>query len=172
MKKGFSLIELLIVIVIIGVVYTLAITKLKTVGEEKVKPSLVNLKEYLLSVDKEAEVTRFLCLDDCSECSIYADGKKVQSMDSFFDSSIETYTYNFLQGATQVKETPFFNKEGSEENVCFSLSVTRDGISDQYLVVYKDKTYDYTPAFEKTKVYDFLEEAVEAKQKITQEVMQ
>ncbi len=172
MKKGFSLIELMIVIVIIGVVYTLAITKLKTVGEEKVKPSLANLKEYLLSVDKEAEETRFLCLDDCSECSVYTDGKKVQSMKSFFDSSIETYTYNFLQGTNEVKDALFFNKEGNEENVCFSLNVTKDGIADQYLVVYKDKTYDYTLAFEKTKVYDFLEEAVEAKQKMAQEVMQ
>lgn len=172
MKKGFSLIELLIVIMIIGVVYTLAITKLKRVGKEKVEPSLANLKEYLHSVDKDAERIRFLCLDDCSECSVYADGKKLQSMESFFDSSIETYSYNFFQGAQQVKNTPFFTKDENEKNVCFSLSVTKDGISDQYFVVYKKKVYDYTSAFEGTKVYNFVEEAVEQQEKIRQEVMQ
>ena len=162
----------MIVIVIVGVVYTLAITKLKTVGEERVKLTLSNLKEYLLNVDKEAEVTRLLCLDDCSKCSIYVDGKKVQDIKGFFDSSIKTYSYNSLQGATRVQNAVFFNKEGIQEQVCFSLNVTNDGTANQYLVVYKGKTYDYATMFKKRRVYDSLEEAVEAKEKIVQEVMQ
>jgi len=162
----------MIVIVIIGVIYTLAVVKLKGVSQEKVKPSLVNLKEYLYSLNKNGETMQLLCLDDCSECSVYQDGKKIQTMKSFFDASIEVYNYDFLQGAIEKKMPVFFNKEGTQESVCFSFSIDKDRVSDQIIVVYKDKAYDYSNYFEKTKVYDTLEKAEEAKQKLAQEVMQ
>jgi prepilin-type N-terminal cleavage/methylation domain-containing protein len=170
MKKGFSLIELMIVIMIIGVVYTLAITKLKTVGEEKMTPTFTNLKEYLLLSAKDAKEVRLLCLDDCSSCSIYADGVKTKELKSWFDSSVERYRYDLLQGAVSLENPPFFNKENIAENVCFTFSVERSGISDQVILVYKDKAYDYTDYFEDTKAYDYLQELVDAKEKLSQEV--
>lgn len=162
----------MIVIVIIGVIYTLAVVKLKDVSQEKVAPSLSNLKEYLLSLNKDGEVMRLLCLDDCSACSVYQDSQKIQTIDNFIDSSIEVYRYDFLQGAIEKKMPVFFNKEGTQESVCFSFSVDKNRVADQVIVVYKDKAYDYSNYFEKTKVYDYLEEAVDAKQKLAQEVMQ
>ena len=162
----------MIVIVIIGVVYTLAVVKLKDVKHEKATPSLVNLKEYLYSFNKDAKTMQLLCLDDCSECSVYQDDKKIQTIKSFFDSSIEVYNYDFLQGAIEKKMPVFFDKEGIQKNVCFSFSIDKARVSDQVIVVYKDKAYDYSNYFGKTKVYDSLEEAEEAKQKLAQEVMQ
>jgi prepilin-type N-terminal cleavage/methylation domain-containing protein len=99
LKKAFSLIELMIVIVIVGVVYTLAITKLKSIKEDSLKPNLTNLKIYLSSFSKEnvADV-RIFCFDDCSDCSIYVDGKKVKDIDGFLDSNVEVYRYDHLQG--------------------------------------------------------------------------
>jgi len=161
----------MIVIVIIGVVYTLAVVKLKDIKAEKVKPSLANLKEYLHSLNKDGETMQLLCLDDCSECSIYQDGKKIQTIKHLIDSSVEVYKYDFLQGAIQQKMPVFFNKEGTQESVCFSFSVNRNSVADQVMVVYKDKAYDYLNYFETTKVYDSLEEDVQAKQKLAQEVM-
>jgi len=172
-KKAFSLIELMIVIVIIGVVYTLAITKLQTVGETKEEPTLANLKEYLLSYMKEdVKNVKLLCLDDCSECDIYADDSKVATLKNFLDSSVMTYRYDFLQGAQETQEAVYFNKEDVQESVCFSLNVNRNRVADQVLVAFKDKVYDYTPYFEKTGVYDSLEDVVQKKEDMAQEVMQ
>ncbi len=58
MKKAFSLIELLIVIVIIGVVYTLAIGQFQKIGEESSNITLENLKEKLQSF-KQKKVLSF-----------------------------------------------------------------------------------------------------------------
>ena len=162
----------MIVIVIIGVVYTLVITKLQSVGEEKMTPSLSNLKEYLISLNKENQSVRFLCLDDCSSCAIYKDGVKSQEVESFFDDSIETYRYDFLQGALRVKDAVFFNEEDVQESVCFSFGVDKNLVADQVIVVYKDKAYDYSSYFKETPVYDYLEEAIDAKQDLVQKVMQ
>jgi prepilin-type N-terminal cleavage/methylation domain-containing protein len=171
-KKAFSLIELLIVIVIIGVVYTLAITNLQTITEEKLTPSFLNLKEYLLSFEDESQKIELICFDDCKECSVYRDGEKVKVIDSFFDDSVESYRYDYLQGPRQIQKRVFFNEEGRQEDVCFSFSIDKNSVSDQVLVVYKDKVYDYTPYFQEVLVYDYLEEAVDEKERLREEAMQ
>ena len=173
MKKAFSLIELMIVIVIIGVVYSLVISKLHKVSEEKMKPSLSNLKEYLISLrDAEDESVKLLCLDDCSECTIYKDGEKSQEIKEFIDDGIETYRYDNLQGAIRIKNDVFFDEENIQKEVCFSFGIDKNSVPDQEIVLYKGKAYDYSAYFEKTQVYDYLQEAVEARQKIMEEVMQ
>jgi len=171
LKKAFSLIELMIVIVIIGVIYTLAIEKLDNVAEEKMKPNFLNLKEYLQSFIKEdVKEARLLCLDDCSSCDIYVDNVKTQSVEHFLDDSLEVYRYDFLQGAIRKKEEVFFNEEDVQESVCFSFRVDNLGVADQVFVVYKEKAYDYTNFFEPTQVYDNLEELVDYKESLAQEV--
>ena len=162
----------MIVIVIIGVVYTLVISKLQSVGEGKMTPSLSNLKEYLSSLNKEGQSVRLLCLDDCSSCAVYVDDVKIQDIESFFDDSIETYRYDFLQGAIPVKDAVFFNEEDVQESVCFSFSVDKNLVADQVIVVYKNRAYDYSSYFTQTPVYDYLEEAIDAKQDLAQKVMQ
>ena len=162
----------MIVIVIIGVVYTLVITKLQSVGEEKMSPSLSNLKEYLSSFSTEGESVKLLCLDDCSSCTIYKDDVKVQDIESFFDDSIEIYRYDFLQGAIREKEAVFFNEEDVQESVCFSFGVDKNLVADQVIVVYKNKAYDYSSYFTQTPVYDYLEEAIDARQDLAQKVTQ
>ena len=162
----------MIVIVIIGVVYTLVITKLQSVDEEKMTPSLSNLKEYLSSFSTEGESVKLLCLDDCSSCTIYKDDVKVQDIESFFDDSVEIYRYDFLQGAIREKEAVFFNEEDVQESVCFSFGVDKNLVADQVIVVYKNKAYDYSSYFTQTPVYDYLEEAIDARQDLAQKVMQ
>lgn len=162
----------MIVIVIIGVVYTLAITKLQNYGEEKAAPNFYNLKEYLLSYIKDdASKAKLLCLDDCSECSVYVDDEKVETFESFFDDSVESYRYDFLQGAVEKQEDVFFNEEGVQESVCFSFNVSKNLVADQIIVLYEDKAYDYSAYFTNTLVYDTLEEAVEKKQDLAEEVI-
>jgi len=162
----------MIVIVIIGVVYTLAVTKLKSVGSEVSTPTLSTLKEYLISLNKEHTSVRMLCLDDCRECVIYNDGVKVQALENFLDPTVERYRYDFLQGTVLLRDEIYFNAEGQDENVCFSFSIDKNNVSDQIIVVYKEKAYNYITYFDKTEVYDTIEDLIEEKEKQTQEVMQ
>lgn len=162
----------MIVIVIIGVVYTLVISKLQNFGEEKSEPSFATLKEYLLSYMDEAKSVELICLDDCSECSIYRDGKKVEKIKSFFDANVQTYRYDFLQGVIEKKPKVFFNKEGVQESVCFSFKVEKNSVSDQVIVLYDGKAYDYANYFTPTESFDSLDELIQERQSVAQEIMQ
>ena len=175
MKKAFTLIELLIVILIIGVVYTLAIGNFQKVAQPQTRVTLATLKEYLKGFEYQKKV-RFLCLDDCSSCDVFVDGKKQTELegvfDNFIDDSIKTYRYSVLDGIVNMEYNPFFDADGIEQDVCFSFSVDKQGVSDQVVVEFNNKVYDYTPYFEKTKIYYSIEDFIEAKEKIYQEVMQ
>jgi len=158
-KRAFSLIELMIVIVIIGLVYTLALSRIKAPKEEMQKPSFLTLKSYLLSFSKEHATIEFLCKEKCDECVILSNGNKLQDVDSFFDDSVEFYRYDFFLGDVAL------NRQS-----CFDFSVDGDGVSDQVIIVYKEKAYDYTPYFEGVKEYNSLSELKDAKEKLISEV--
>ncbi len=173
MKKAFSLIELLIVIVIIGVVYTLSVGNFKKLSSNDEKTfSLLSLKQYLqeMSYTKSAKI---LCLDDCSSCDIFLDDEKFneEPIEGFLDKKVNIYRYNFLTGVDEVEKKIYFNSEGVEENICFSYSVDKRGVGDQVIVEFKDKIYDFSTYLGSIPVYDSLEELVDAKEKLSNEVL-
>jgi prepilin-type N-terminal cleavage/methylation domain-containing protein len=174
-KKAFSLIELLIVVVIIGVIYTLAVTGIKQTANVEEKVTLKNLKGYLKSLPYQKSV-RFLCLDDCSSCDIYIDGNLSKEFDGvfddFLDDSVKTYRYDKQTGMQDVEYDVYFNIENIEESVCFSYEVDSKGVGEQVYVEYQDKIYDYTTYLKDSVVYDSISEALEVKENLYQEVMQ
>lgn len=173
MRRAFSLIELMIVIMIIGVVYTLVISKLKSVNEEKITPSFLHLKEYLLREAKDAKSVTIRCFDDCKECAIYSDDTKIKEIESWFATPPSIYRYDALQGAVAAQEQVFFNSEGVEESLCFSFSVARDGISEQVIILDKERAYDYRDPFSmQARVYEQLSDFIDENEKLIQEVKQ
>ena len=101
MKKAFSLIELMIVIVIMGVIYTLSVTSFNQKSEELSKVTLLNLKEFMQNQKYEKNV-KLLCLDDCKSCDVYVDGVKSKTIEDFLDESVRVYRYEFLSGTREV----------------------------------------------------------------------
>lgn len=171
MRKAFSLIELMIVVVIIGVVYTLAITNFHTKKEGEEVLNLVNLQESMRSLAHSQSV-RFLCLDDCARCEMFVDGKSYATYKDMLDSSVKSYRFDPLTGLQEAQNDLYFNENGVEERVCFSYTIDKSGVGEQLLVEFKKKIYDFTDYIGGTKIYDSLDAAVEAKNKLIQEVLQ
>jgi prepilin-type N-terminal cleavage/methylation domain-containing protein len=171
LKKGaFTLIELMVVIVIMGVIYTLGITSFPQRDEEEKHLTLLTLKEYLQGLEFQ-ESAKLLCLDECTSCKILIDGESNTTIESFIDDSIKVYRYDYLSGPMEVMKDVYFNVENIQEDVCFSYKVDKQGIGDQVLVEYKDEVYDFTPYMTPTKKYASLEDAIDAKAKIIEEVI-
>ncbi len=169
MKGAFSLIELIIVIVIMGIIYTLSVNGFQKLSEKGSKVNLGNLKEYLISF-KPKKSARILCLDDCSSCDIFVDDIKVATFDDFVDSSIRVYQYDYLQGSHESMQEVYFNEDDVQENVCFSYRVDSKGVGDQVMVEFKKNVYDFTSHFESTKKYDSMQEMIEDKEQLVEEV--
>lgn len=173
-RSAFSLIELLIVVLIVGVVYTLAISNFDNVKENKIKPTLLTLKSSLNELEKKKKA-ELICLDECKSCNVYIDGEVDGNLsevyEDFLDEEPKMYRYDQSFGLVRLKNRVVFNQEGIDEEVCFSLSVDRNGVSDQVIVEYKDRFYDFTPYFENTQVYRSGSELTQIKEDTYQEVL-
>jgi Tfp pilus assembly protein FimT len=150
--------ELLIVVIIIGVVYSLAISKIKAPSYEKITPSFQNLKNYLRSFSKTSTVS-LICPESYEKCFIRIDNKKVKKIKPFFDDSVEIYKYDYYNGLSK-----------KDDNNFFSFSVDKNGITDQVIISYKDEVYDYTNYFDAPKIYNSLSEVAETKSKLIEEI--
>jgi Tfp pilus assembly protein FimT len=150
--------ELLIVVVVIGVVYSIAISKIKAPAYEKITPSFKNLKTYLRAFSKTSKVS-FVCPDSYEKCFIEVNDKKVKEEKAFFDDSVEIYRYDYYNGVSK-----------KDNNNFFSFSVDKNGVTDQVIIAYKNKVYDYTEYFDFPKIYNSLSEVVEAKSKLIEEI--
>ncbi|OIP55191.1 MAG: hypothetical protein AUK54_04385 [Helicobacteraceae bacterium CG2_30_36_10] len=169
-RKAFSLIELMIVIMIIGVIYTLAITNFAKLSDKSSMLTLSNFKEYLIGIP-HAKSAKIFCLDDCSQCDILVDGNKTKTIENFLDDSVRVYGYDFSYGFMEVQKEVYFNIDNVEENVCFSYEVDKNGVGNQVLIEFKDKFYDMSTYFTKTPIYDSMQDAVEAREALVREVM-
>lgn len=161
MKKAFSLIELLIVIVIIGVVYTISIGNFEKVKQKSETLTLKNLKEYLQSLPYKKNA-QLLCLDDCSKCEVLLDGERFKELENFLDSSVRSYRYDFSYGMIDAQK---------DDDICFSYAIDKKGVGQQLIVEYKDKFYDFTSYLSAVSVYESLQEATDVKEKLIQEVL-
>ena len=174
MRKAFSLIELMIVLVIVGVIYTLVITKLQnysahlntTLTLKTLKPILADLAQA-----EEQSVTLW-CFDGCEECAIYKKGKKIKDVPELFTSQPQVYRYDFAMGFIPAKFLSFFDANGVQKDVCFAFSVDKQGIADQIIMEYDDTVYDYTNYFQPVQTYQTLEDAQAYKEQQVNKVMQ
>ena len=167
-RKAFSLIELMIVIVIMGIIYTLSINGFKKISEKSSQVNLGTLKEYLIRL-KPKESAKIFCLDDCSECGIYVDKIKIATLDDFLDSSVKVYQYEYFQGVQEKMQEVYFNEDDVQEDVCFSYEVNARGVGDQVFVEFKKTVYDFTNYFEGTKKYESIQDVIDDKEKLIEE---
>ena len=160
----------MIVIVIMGVIYTLSVKNFPSSEEAKAQGvTLLTLKEYLSALEYEKSA-RLLCLEDCETCEIFIDGETNSTIEDFIDDSVVVYRYDYLQGAQEIVQDVYFNEDDVQKSVCFSYSVDKQGVGDQVLVKYRDAVYDFTHYIEPTQKYISLEEAINAKEKLIEEV--
>ena len=161
MKKAFSLIELLIVILIVGIVYSISIGSFKKIKESGEKLDLENLKSYLQAIPHRKKVS-VVCLNECLECEIFTDGEKYKKIKSFVDRSVKSYRYDFSYGMVELKKN---------NNLCFSYDVTRGGVGSQIFVEFKDKVYDMSSYLNGVTVYSSLADALDERENLVREIL-
>lgn len=159
MRKAFTLLELLIVVVIIGLVYTLAVNNLSKVAESSEPLSLANLKEFMQKIPHEKRV-EFICLENCRKCFILRDSEHLSEYDELFDKlldgDVQSYIYTSGNGFEKREEGIFFIDERNYESVCFSYEIDGNGQGEEIFVQHRGRVYDFASQFE-NKVYESLD---------------
>jgi prepilin-type N-terminal cleavage/methylation domain-containing protein len=163
-KKGFTLFELLIVIVLIAVLYGIFINKLTVKphgGESAAAVTIETLGTYLQPFAEAAEGgAALVCLDECRECSVYAGGKRVEkSTIALFERAPSVYRKDGLGQFQKVAFLPVKNSDGVLQNVCFRYDLFENGSRSSYIVGYNDAYYLFDAYLRPVTTYRTLEAA-------------
>ncbi len=160
MKKAFTLFELMLVVVIIGVVYALMIQNFNFGQLKEEGVGLGNLPAFLRSkFDNTKEKVTFRCMDDCSICKIFIGQKETNELDSFFEKYSNPNIYKLIGDNLEKVEFLDYVKNDKKMNVCFEYNLYPNKSTDKMILQYKDDIYMYDNFFGKTQGFKYLEDA-------------
>ena len=155
LRKGFSLIELLIVILIISVVYFLGFSEFEKPQNRIKALTPLNLKSNILKTISHTPAT-LLCVDKCRSCYLRNGiGSAFEAYESNVDlKNTQAYTLDSQDSLTEIEYGRY-----EDHKICLVLDFYKNGSSTQ-IILKNDKGIYFLPAFfgEPQKV-DSLEEA-------------
>ena len=171
-KKAFTLIELLLVVVIIGVVYGLVISSMKRINNKEENLSFATLPTFLETMFQQNSVA-FICIDNCRKCAIYIDHEKVKDIEPFMrdERTLRFWHYDVNLGTQELRFSSLFDEDEREFDVCFRYEIFEDGSSTEMIVETKKKSYYYHGLLHRVDTYPSLQELENTLQDELQEVL-
>ena len=142
--KGFTLIELIIVIIIMGIVATLISTRLTHFSEHSSVLTPDTIKKYLIAFNSHKPLDLF-CYDDCTKCDLWEDGKKVRSaLILEHENALNVVQFDRLGNLIHADVAIHMeNKKMKEGN--FEFFLYPDGRSSPLILSSEEKIFAYTP---------------------------
>lgn len=152
MRRGFTLIELMIVIVIMAAVYALMLQNFSLPKDKNSQMSIENLPAYLRKIypNEEKKVT-YRCVNKCQKCSFLVGRKEVKAKELLFEKPPKVY--GFVRGRLEKKEF--------QKGVCFEYLLYPNGSSDKVVLEYENRVYLYANIDKKTAIFSDKDRASE-----------
>lgn len=166
MKKSFTLLELIIVIVLISIVYYFTIQNLNFKPKKLDALTINNLQEYLSKIEFD-DTIRLDCIDsDDMQCLLFVDEnlQKTEKISLFKECPV-VYEYSKQLKTLEFRDIELKNMESYR--VCFSFEMTKNKKSSQFIVQTNQKIYVFNNINNKpiilkdvSGVYDYFEDKI------------
>jgi len=160
LRKGFSLIELLIVIAIVSMIYFLGFEgfSISDISHTKKTPL-----EYLKLITQQEREGKLICIDDCKTCffkeSLNQPAKKLEEKFNF-GNNISIYKFTPEQELQKVEFGRY-----NDEKICLIVDFYRNGSHSSFVLQNRDKIFFIRPFFDSVKEIDSLKDAKDIIQK-------
>jgi len=144
MHKGFSLIELLIVILIVSMVYFLGFEEFE-IGKAMPKPvSPMNLKTEILKSELYDGQGTLMCLDNCQSCYFRPElSASFQPYPHAIDlQNIKAYTLDESDSLVRIEYGRY-----DDEKICLLMDFYKNGSSTQIILENKEGEVYFLPSF-------------------------
>ncbi len=156
MHKGFSFIELLIVIIIISIVYFLGFSGIDHTTAKTKALTPLNLKNSILKSELFQGQATFMCIDKCRSCYMRKD---INSPFDAYEHGIDlkntkAYTLDAQDSLQHVEYGRYDDKK-----ICLILNFYPNGSSTQIILENKENIYFLPAFFDEAQKVDSLEDA-------------
>ncbi len=166
-RKAFTLFELMVVVMIIGVVYALVLGSFDPKKSIKIV-TLEHIKEILTPYWTKGIKLELVIYDRCSKSELLINGKIKEDLELDINTNlfkdIKVYKQDRYNEERKLIFSPILVDKKLYKS-CFRFTLFPNGSSSSYVVQSGKKYYTYFPYFEKTYVTNTLDDAIEASQK-------
>ena len=157
-QKGFSLIELLLVIFIVSLVYGLGISKINFKKPTPKPLTILNLKSTIVKSEWFSGHAMLLCINKCKDCFLR---NNVSSAFQAYKSKInlkdiKAYTLDNKDSLVEIEYRRYKDKK-----ICLEMDFYNNGSSTQIILQNKEATYFLPSFFGEAKKFDSPEDAKE-----------
>ncbi|MDD5716926.1 MAG: prepilin-type N-terminal cleavage/methylation domain-containing protein [Sulfuricurvum sp.] len=143
-RKGFTLIELIIVITIMGLVAALVAGRLSSLSSDVSVLTPGTIKNYLAGMESSKKLTLF-CYDQCSRCDVWEGKKKIRKAIALHSSDgVKVWRINRYGQFTKA-DAKIIAQDGELRSGCFEFSLYSDGKNSPLILEAESKFYLYTP---------------------------
>jgi prepilin-type N-terminal cleavage/methylation domain-containing protein len=161
-KQGFTLIELIIVIILIAASYYLIFSKSSfKIVDDKKNISVENIKKYLLNNFEFEDELLLICINDKFTCFVKTDGiiDEDSKIVNLFKNKPDVYKY---QKEEQIIDYEPIDINNISQDVFFELKINSDYKSEDIVVdTLNEKVYLFNSIFIDAKVYTSLQDVFE-----------
>lgn len=142
-EQGFSLIELLIVIIIISIVYFLGFSGIQKTEEKPKALTPLNLKSSIQKSELFQGEATLLCINDCKTCYLRKDvTEPFEAYESDVDiNNIEAYTLDKEDTLLKLDYGRY-----QDQKICLQVHFYPNGSSTQ-IILKQDEDIYFLPAF-------------------------
>ena len=136
--KGFSLVELLIVIIIISLVYFLAFSGIDKTEEKPEALRPINLKSSIQNSELFQGEGTLLCINNCRSCYLRKDiSTPFEAYENKIDlEGVEVYTLDANDALLRMEYGRYDDVE-----ICLTMQFYRNGSSTKMILKQKDSVY-------------------------------
>lgn len=152
-KRAFSLLELMIVVLIMGLVFSLVKVQFHTPPNEK--SGIEILKTFSQNQDEQ-----LICYDECSKCAIFDMNESKKSEINFkkFDNELKSYYIDY-DGDVLEYEYKDIKIEDRSFDVCLKYRYFKNNSSQKLIIKYFDNYYLFHSFFRNYEIFNSLDDA-------------
>ncbi len=156
MRSAFSLLELMLVVVIIGIVYAMALSSFKPSEKKELDAvTMRTLPKYLRQNFPLADA-KIVCFSPCGKCGVMADGEWMEDeLELFPNSDVKSYTLD-TQGFATEKEFAPQDMNDAYREACFVLHKEANDAISPFVLQSEGSFLYYRAGYEEVEEYDSL----------------
>jgi prepilin-type N-terminal cleavage/methylation domain-containing protein len=159
MRTGFTLIELMLVVVIIGLIYTLAIMGMRGLGQSEGQISLMGLPTFLAK-NYPHQAVSVVCMNDCSHCEIVVNNDVNMTFEGLFNQPPEVYVPDHRYGTLKIAFASRFDANRQEIPVCYRYDQNAEGFGDRQIIKDDEHIVYFPGGFQEPVALASLDEAL------------
>ena len=154
--KGFTLVELLIVVLIIGLVYSIGFSKIQFAKPIPKALTPLNLKKTIISSKSYTGKVTLLCVNRCKTCYLRPNiASAYKPYTNAIDlTDIKAYTVDARNTLARIEYDRY-----NDQKVCLKMDFYPNGSSTQIILKGQDASYFLPTYFEKAKKFESPEDA-------------